>query len=212
MYTVTNFSDTVITMRDGIYKGLKLGRRWRTLLKRCEREAERDLRARAAALAALDGDLRRDVSSATVRELLAVATSASSLLPGFSPHDLIRQSDDRSVTAQTPLEDVVWRHFDRVISGGARREKAVSDALRDALREWGTRRLRQVEEHYHGEAGAEAYDVLGAAERAIYEIDCQEVAARLIRKEKPARPETSHIDPDEDLIGRQANDDQNAFR
>ena len=182
-------------MRDGIYKGLRLGRRWSTLLKLCEREADRDSRAKAAALAALEGDLRRDVLSATVQELLSVATSASSLLPGFSPHDLIRQSDVRNVAGQTPLEDVVRRHFHRVISTGVRGEQAVQDSLRDALREWGARRLRHVKERYLAEAGNEAREVLDAAERAIGAINDSDVAARLIRKEKAARPEKRQIDP-----------------
>ena len=199
-------------MRDGIYKGLKLGRRWRTLLRRCEREADRDSRARTAALAALEGDLRRDVSSATVRKFSSVATSAGSLLPGFSPHDLIRRSDLRSVAGQAPFEDLMSRNFRRIISTGVHGREAVHNSIRDALREWGTRRLRQAEEHYLSEAGNEARVVLDAVERAIGAIDYDEVSARLIRKEKAARPEQHPIDPDEDLLGRHTNDAQDAFR
>ena len=206
------YPDSVTIMRDGIYKGLKLGRRWATLLRRCEREADRDSRARTAALAALEADLRRDVSSATVRKLLSVATSAPSLLPGFSPHDPIRHSDLPNVTRQTPFEDLLLRHFRRTISAGVRGPEAVHDSIRDALREWGTRRLRQAEEHYLPEAGNEAREVLDAMERAIGAIDYDAVAARLIRKEKPARPEQHPIDPDEDLLGRHTNDAQDALR
>ena len=198
-------------MRDGIYKGLTLGRRWGTLLRRCEREADRDSRARTAALAALEADLRRDVSSATVRKLLSVATSAASLLPGFSPHDLIRRSDLRNVARQTPLEDLLWRHFRRIISTGVSGHEAVHDSIRDTLRDWGTRRLRHVQEHYLAEAGNAAREVLDAVEGAISAIDYDEVAARLIRMEKAARPEQHPIDPDEDLLRRQTNDAQDAF-
>ena len=140
-------------MRDGIYKGLKLGRRWGTLLRRCEREADRDSRATTAALAALEGDLRRDVSSATVHELSSLATSALSHLPGFSPNDLVPRPEARGVSGQTPLEDLVWRHFRRVLSAGVRGEQAVNYAIRDALCEWRSRRLRHMQEHYLAQAG-----------------------------------------------------------
>lgn len=108
-------------MRDGIYRGLKLGRRWSAFLRRCEREAHRGSRARTAALAALEGDLRRDVSPVTVRKFLSAPTSAASLLPGLSPHDPI----SRPLAAHTPLEDILSRHFRRVISTGATGHDAV---------------------------------------------------------------------------------------
>jgi hypothetical protein len=189
-------------MRDGIYKGLKLGRRWSTPLKRCEREADRGSRTETAALAALEGDLRRDVSPATVQELSSAAMADSSLLPGFSPHDLSRQSDGGSRAVRTPFEDVVWRHFHRVLSAGARGDGAVHDSIRDALREWGTRRLRHVQEHYLAEAGNEAREVLDAAEGAINAVNCEEIATRLIRKENAARPQRPQLDLDEDLVGK----------
>ena len=91
-------------------------------------------------------------------------------------------------------------------------QKPYTTVFGTPLREWGTRRLRQVEEHYLPEAGNEAREVLDAVERAIGAIDYDEVAARLIRKEKAARPEQHPIDPDEDLLGRHTNDAQDAFR
>lgn len=202
LYIVQVLSDIVKHMRDGIYKGLKLGRRWSTLLRRCQREADRGSRTESAALAALEGDFRRDVSWATVRELSSVGTSAASLLPGFSPPRRVLQPGGRRLAGRTPFEDVVWRHFHRVISTGVRGEDAVHNGLRDALREWSTRRFRHVQEHYLTEAGNEAREVLDAAEGALKAVDCDEIAARLIRKEKAPRRERRQIDLDEDLLGR----------
>jgi hypothetical protein len=59
-----------------------------------------------------------------------------------------------------------------------------------------------VQEHYLAEAGNEAREVLDAAEGAMTAVNCNEVAARLIRKEKAARRERRQIDVDEDLLGR----------
>jgi len=188
-------------MRDGIYKGLKLGRRWSTLLRRCEREADRGSRIETAALAALEGDLRRDVSLATVQELSSFASSFSSLLPGFSPNDLVRRSNGYMAVARTPFEDVVWRHLQRLTSDGVRGDEAVYHGVRDAVHEWGTRCLRHVTEHYLAEAGNEAQSVLRAAEGAIKAVNCDEIAARLIRGEKAARPKKHQIELDEDLLG-----------
>ena len=199
-------------MRDGIYKGLKLDRRWRTLLRRCERPADRDSRAQPAALAALEREFRRDVSSATVRQFLLLADSAASLLPGFSPRDPIRRPRLRNVPGQTPLEDALSRHLRRILSTGVRGQEAVHNTLRDALREWGMRRSRQITEHCFAEAGNDAHNVTAAVEGAIRAIDCDDVAARLIRNEKAARPEKHPIDPDEDLLGRRSNADHHAFR
>lgn len=186
-------------MRDGIYKGLKLGRRWSTLLKKCEREADRGARTETAALSALESDVRRGVSPATVQELSSIANSISSLLPGFSSHELRRTHTN---AARTPLEDAVWRHFHRVTSEGLGGDEAVHHTLCDAAREWGTRRFRQVQEHYLAQAGNAAQDVLGAAERAISAVNCDEIAARLIRGEKPVRPKKSPVTLDENLLRR----------
>ena len=200
------FADGVTKMRDGIYKGLTLPRRWRTLLRRCEREADRGSRAGTAALAAVEGDLRSHVSPATVRTLLSLATSAAVPLPGFSTWG----SDLRNMAGQTPLADLLLRHFYRTLSTGARGPQVVHDSICDALREWGTRHLHHVEEHYIAHAGNHARDVLDAVRRAINAIDHDEVAARLMRTEKPPHPEKHPIDPDEDLLITQTNAAQDA--
>jgi hypothetical protein len=191
---------TLSAMRDGIYKGLKLGRRWSRFLRRCEREADRGARTDAAAVVALENDLRRGVSPATVRQLLSVATSVQSPLPGFSPDDLIRRSDIQGNNTYTPLEDAVWRHFKRAMSEGTRGLEAVQDSIRDALREWGSRCFRHVQEHYLAEAGNAAQDVLRTAEAAIKAANCDEIAARLVSGEKPESAKRPALDPDENLL------------
>jgi hypothetical protein len=73
-------------MRDGIYKSLKLGQGWKSLLKSCEREKERGDMASGKARNAIARDLYIEVSAVFVHEILA-RVRQSDLLPGFRTID-----------------------------------------------------------------------------------------------------------------------------
>jgi hypothetical protein len=180
-------------MRDGIYKGLKLARPWKTLLRRCERQADRGARTSTAAAAALDRELRHGLSPGLLRQLRVIADSRASLLPGFEPPLEI------DLPSATPFDDAVRRHFQRVTSDGVRRHEAVREALSGAVQEWRGRCLRQVREHYISEAGTAAREVLSAAESALNGVNCVELADGLIRAEPPRDARTPPLSPDEDL-------------
>ena len=77
-----------------------------------------------------EGDLRRSVSFATVQELSSFTSSVSSLQPGFSPHDVVREPDQRTAAARTPLEDVVWRHRGLRVAPKTINQKRYVDSVR----------------------------------------------------------------------------------
>ncbi len=186
-------------MRDGIYKGLKMGRGWRSLLKHCEREADRGPRAQQAAVSALDRDLRRNVQAATLRGLRSIANDMSRFLPGLSPHDP-RSSSDTPVNA-SPLEDTVWRHFRRVLSEGGQGDDAVRRAVRDALGEWKERCIRQVQEQCLSHPSRNTQKILAAAQDALNAANCDEISRRFVSGEKISKMARKQIDLDEDLVG-----------
>lgn len=69
-------------MRDGIYRSLPMPRRWKSLFKMCEREAERDRYAPEAAQRAIETDFRQGVGTGFLRRLEAAVEAALRQLPG----------------------------------------------------------------------------------------------------------------------------------
>ena len=70
-------------MRDGIYKSLKLGQGWKSLLKSCEREKERGDMASGKARNAVAKDLYIEVSAVFVHEMLSQCATKPISCPGL---------------------------------------------------------------------------------------------------------------------------------
>lgn len=186
-------------MRDGIYKGLALGRPWKRLLRWCEREADRGARTENAAVHALEQDFRREVSADLIRELKVTAASLRSVLPGLFDADLAQYSTLMN-RDRTPFEDVLTRSFARNAMEGHVGQELERRAVADAVCEWKRRHLKLIQEYYLGEAGETgSRDVLSALRTALDLADADTIAARALRGEKPVRMPPRHVDADEDL-------------
>jgi hypothetical protein len=186
-------------MRDGIYKGLTLGRPWKRLLRWCEREADRGTRSESAAVNALERDFTREVSTDLIHRIQATAGSLNSLLPGLFSADL-PQYASLTNRDRTPFEDILTKCFARNATAGHFGAELEQRSVSDGISEWKRRHYKLIQEHYLAEAGETASrDVLAAVRSALDSADVALIANRVLRGEKPSRVPLKRVDPDEDL-------------
>jgi len=181
-------------MRDGLHKGLALGREWQGLAKSCEREAERGGTARERASDALAADTAKELPEDFIERLVKTAEDGASLLPSFSAFTE-EKSTRQPHSPKTPLQNEIWANAARLEADGESGRSLAHRAVEDALKDRGQRRLRQIEQHYTGEAA-----VSRAASAAINSVDVTAITGALLAGE-PLRPKRQRrrIDLDEDL-------------
>jgi len=185
-------------MRDGIYKSLKLGQGWKSLLKSCERERERGDMALGKARNAVAKDLYIEVSAVFVHEML-VRVRQADFLPGF-------RSIDPDLTCRdlggnnSPLENDVLASAKRLEARGIRGRAIVDQALGESLERHKQCRVLQIEQHCLSEAGLKSRPIIEAARQALLRADTSDVIDNLLqgKRFKISRPK-SPIDPDESL-------------
>jgi hypothetical protein len=188
-----------VDMRDGIYKGLSLGRHWKRLLRWCEREADRGERTANAAEQALRSDLERQVSLGLIQDLRLRASALDSMLPGFFSADLINH-DALLDRERTPFEDIVLKGFARNASAGLAGNALVDRSFADAISEWKRRHLKSVQEHYMCEAGDNASrQVIAALKAALDAVDGADLAKSGLAGARPKKVVLKPVDPNEDL-------------
>ncbi|MGD0469984.1 MAG: hypothetical protein ABSA54_16520 [Terriglobales bacterium] len=185
-------------MRDGIYKSLKLGQGWKSLLKSCEREKERGGTASGKARNAIAKDLYIEVSAVFVHELL-VRVRPTDLLPGF-------RSIDPELTCRdlggnnSPLENDVLASAKRLEGLGIRGRAIVDQALGESLKRHKQARVLQIEQHCLNEAGLKSRPIIEAARQALLHTEIPDVIENLLqgKRLKLSRPKRP-IHPDESL-------------
>lgn len=184
-------------MRDGIYKSLKLGQGWKSLLKSCERAKERGDTASGKARNAVAKDLYIEVSAAFVHELLALARKTD-LLPGF-------RSIDPDLTCRdlggnnSPLENDVLASAKRLEARGVRGRAIVDQALGESLERHKESRAHQIEQHCLSEAGLKSRPIIEAARQALRRTEISDVVENLLqgkrlklsRSKRPIHPDES---------------------
>lgn len=185
-------------MRDGIYKSLKLGPGWRSLLKSCEREKERGDTASAKARNAVAKDLYIEVSAVFIHKLLT-RVRPTDLLPGFksiAPDLTCRDLGGNN----SPLENDVLASAKRLEAKGVRGRAIVDQALGESLERHKRARVVQIEQHCLNEAGLKSRPIIDAARQAMLRADVSDVVENLIQGKllKLSRPKQP-IHPDESL-------------
>lgn len=186
-------------MRDGIYKDLPMPRGWRSLLKACLREAERDGAASRAAYKAMHADVRREISQEFLKRLGQMAESNQPNLPGFGTAGL----DFAAGIAATPHERCIAQHAQRLHANGVGGRDLMQRALFEGLADMRTQQLRQVEQHVYLDGGRGAREVMNAVRTACNGVAEQLAAECCGAVPKSATPATrTRIDLDEDLAVR----------
>jgi hypothetical protein len=185
-------------VRDGIYKSLKLGSGWKSLLKSCEREKERGDTASAKARNAVAKDLYIEVSAVFIHELWTRVRSTD-LLPGFKSIDPDLTCRDLGGN-NSPLENDVLASAKRLEAKGVRGRAIVDKALGESLERHKRARVVQIEQHCLNEAGLKSRHIIDAARQAMLRADVSDVVENLIhgKRLKLSRPRQP-IHPDESL-------------
>jgi hypothetical protein len=185
-------------MRDGIYKSLKLGQGWKSLLKSCEREKERGDMASGKARNAVAKDLYIEVSAVFVHEML-VRVRQADFLPGF-------RSIDPELTCRdlggnnSPLENDVLASAKRLEAKGIRGRAIVDRALGESLERHKQCRVLQIEQHCLSEAGLKSRPIIEAARQALLRADTSDVIENLLQGKRLKISRSKHpIHPDESL-------------
>jgi hypothetical protein len=185
-------------MRDGIWKDLPMSSSWRTLVRRCEREADRSEPAVQAAERALELDARQELSSAFLRQLTALAHRSSEMLPNIGSFEHVATARDIGGTG-SPLEESVLNSARRLEATGLRGGALVQQALEQSIALRSGARIRQIEEHCVVKAGSQARPIVQAARRAVAAIEHSSMVRRILSGEGPMKLPRPSVNADEDL-------------
>jgi hypothetical protein len=185
-------------MRDGIFKSLNIGRRWKSFMLCCGREADWGSRADQAAGNALRADLRAELSEAFVAILRRHMQDRQPGIPGIGS-DFLSWGD---VGGCSSLERLVHTHVSRFSESGMTGHDAVELGIPFALKEWNGQRLRQVEQQLTANECRDARPALREARRAL---DAQSVMLGSEIMGHAVRPRATRVRIDmdnEDLSSR----------
>jgi hypothetical protein len=165
-------------MRDGIWKGLRLPREWKAVLRSCTREAERGEVVQSKLAHALAKSLA-GLSPAFLRRLRLRALEEGPGLPGLS--------DASSLGAESVLEGLVAARLIQLEAAGHNGDALMQQAVVEATQQWQERMIRHIRQHCHHEAGAGAGVVVAALTAASAVVDVCSIAAARIAGERPPR-------------------------
>jgi hypothetical protein len=185
-------------MRDGIWKDLPMSSSWRTLVRRCEREADRGEPAVHAAGRALEIDAQQELSPAFLRQFTTLARRSSEMLPNIGSFEHVASARDIDGTG-SPLEESVLNSARRLEATGLSGDALVQRALEQSLALRSSARIRQIEEHCVVKAGSQARPIVQAARRAVAAIEHSGMVRRILSGEGPMKLPRPSLDADEDL-------------
>lgn len=176
-----------------------MARAWRTLLRRCERQADRGEPALRAAERALDLDARDELSPAFLQGLRKLVSASDLMLPGIGAFAQVRAARDIGGTGST-LEEAMLNHARRFEQAGLRGDDLVQRALEQVLAFRAESRGRQIESHALVRGGSQARPAIQAMRRALGAVDCNSMATRVLSGEAPVMlSRRLAVDADEDL-------------
>jgi len=172
---------------------------WRTLLRRCERQAERGEPALRAAERALGMDAREELSPAFLRGLRKRVAESDLMLPGVGGIAQVRAAREIGGTG-TPLEEATLNCARRFEQAGLQGIGLMQRALEQALAFRGQWRERQIEAHALMKGGSEARPIVQAVRDALGAVDCHTLSSHILSGEGPGTPSRRPpVDADEDL-------------
>lgn len=186
-------------MRDGIYRSLPMPRRWKSLFKMCEREAERDRFAPEAAQRAIETDFRQGIGTGFLRRLEAAVEAALHQLPGFR----VLPGHADLGGSNTAIERQLLANTAGMLvrSDGANARGIMQEALSQTVDHQRNAQLREASRHAF-ENGVNGRVTAAALREAVGRIDPADTARRLLERAPahrgPLRPE---VELDEALDG-----------
>ena len=177
-------------MRDGIYRSLPMPRRWKSLFKMCEREAERDRYAPQAAQRAIETDFRQGIGTGFLRRLEAAVDASLRQLPGVRA--LPAQADlggSNTAIERQLLANVAGM---LVTSDGVSARGIMLKALSQTVDHQCNAQLREARRHAF-DNGVNGRVTAAALAAAVGHIDPADTARRLLERAPahrgPLRPE-----------------------
>jgi hypothetical protein len=186
------------TVRDGLYRDLPLARAWRGLLKSCEREAERGQISRQKAGRALLADFKAQLSGGFVTRVRKEVERSASFLPIFEGFALDTTARDLGGN-NSAFENEVLKSLRRLEHQGRRGTSLLVEAFGDAIRSWGDRQSRLIEQHCLTKAGAEAQPIVHGVRAALRDADVPAIVNAFICGKRLPRSGPGTIGLDDDL-------------
>lgn len=150
-------------MRDGIFKSLDMGRRWKSLMRCCERKADWGTRVQQKATDALMGDMRSEISPRMLNALRAHAAQAQTMIPGFG----MNLPDWGDATRLSALERSICSEVTRCAECGMSGSEAVKTGVGAAFADRADSRMRQVDQQIPSDSRQEARPLMAEARRGL---------------------------------------------
>ena len=170
-------------MSDGPHRSLKMRRGWKQLAKRADKKAFAPEEVRDAFPVALEQDWRAEVPKILfwkAREILRDGQGSF-----FGDQRIERLERIRMEAAGYPLANTFLDCAIQKAAQGCSGDRAVREAIGDALLDRALRGTRQVEEHYRRESLQErALHVRDRLEDGVKQSDIAEIARRLVKIDK----------------------------
>ena len=185
-------------MRDGIYKNLPMPRPWKSLLRCCDREAERGETARRMAERAVESDAHQELTPKFMRALVKAIEAINNALPGLSI--LPDYQASRDIGGQNnALENNVLAKAQRLALDGVRGDDLIMRATEGALAERISAQWRALEQHCLVHEHEAARPALHAVRGSLDSVDLHRIAKGVITGErKPSIRLRKRIDVDRD--------------
>lgn len=166
-------------MRDGIYRSLPMPRRWKSLFKMCEREAERDRYAPEAAQRAIETDFRQGIGTGFVRRLETALEVELRKLPGVRA--LPPQADLGGTNTAIERQILTNVAGMLVTSSTLNARSIMQEALSQTVDHQRNAQLREARRHAF-ENGVNGRVTAAALAAAVRQIDPVETARRLLER------------------------------
>ena len=165
-------------MRDGIYKTLPVPRWWKSVLRSCERDAERGETLCRLAERATESDALRELTPKFLNQLMQIVSLDESSFPGMCQLQEIREVRGLG-GMNTPLENDLLAKTRRMQESGV--QHPVERALEDSLLERQQSMYRHAQSHYRSKAGDQSQPFLSALSNALENVSRKEIASRILR-------------------------------
>ncbi len=166
-------------MRDGIYRSLPMPRRWKSLFKMCEREAERDRYAPEAAQRAIETDFRQGIGASFLRRLEVAVEAALRQLPGTRA--LPTQAELGGSNSAIERQLLANAAGMLVASDGVNARAVMQEALSQTVDHQRKAQLREARRHAF-ENGVNGRITAAALTAAVEHIDPSATARRLLER------------------------------
>lgn len=178
-------------MRDDLHKGAPVSPRWRSFIKICSREADWFSSGPRRAEAALVSDLQRELSTNFIGSLGVISTSNQSTLllaPVVQPH------------VRTQLDGLIVNHLS-CAPHYAQASELISNAVVDALNDWGARMLRSIESHVQEKSPKDRPELMRRMKDILDQLSLSDIAREVAagRYPKHSRKRIAPVDLDEGL-------------